>query len=228
MRIGLRYASNEYRAGLVERPVQQALVEVLRPGDSFFDVGANVGFFTLVASRSVGHSGSLHAFEARSDIARVAQRNLRRNGLSGEVLNVAVGDSDGTVELFVADHPGGSTIERSQAASIGRTEIVQQVTIDRLVASGRLPIPNVVKIDVEGAEPAVIRGMSTTLREHRPIVIFELDDQDSTRVESQFLEMQDRLADLGYRCERLAPSYADVSWQVIHAVARAHTAPGQG
>ena len=83
-----------------------------------------------------------------------------------------------------------------------------------------MKIPDLIKIDVEGAEPAVVRGMSRTLERHRPILIFELDDADPSAVEAQFVEMQTLLSDLGYGCERLDRSYADVGWHVIHAVAR--------
>ena len=134
MRIGLRYSSNDYRDGTIEEPVQRALASLLKPGDVFFDIGANIGFFSLVASRSLGREGSLYAFEARSGIAKAAKDNFRRNGLSAVVLPVAVGDTDGTAALLVAEHPGGSTIEPSKAVSTRRTELVDQVTVDRLIA----------------------------------------------------------------------------------------------
>ncbi len=219
-RLDVRYSSNDYRSGTVELPVQLALASLLRPGDVFFDVGANIGFFTLLASRSVGPRGSLYAFEARPDIARAAETNLRRNGVLGTVLSVAVGDSDGTVPLLIAAHPGGSTIEPSMAVDTVRTLMVEQVSVDSLLSSGLVPPPNVVKIDVEGAERAVLRGMSDTLKWHQPTLVFELDDADEARLESQYAEIRDQLADSGYRCERLAASYIDIGWHVMHAVAR--------
>jgi hypothetical protein len=124
------------------------------------------------------------------------------------------------VVLLVADHPGGSTIEPSKAVSTKRRQSVDQVTVDHLVATGRVEIPDVVKIDVEGAEPAVVRGMAATLERHQPSLLFELDDADSTTVEQQYVEMQTILRAFGYRCERLGDSYGDVGWHVIHAVAR--------
>lgn len=220
LRLGDRYASNNYRSGKIEEPVQQALGELLRPGDVYFDVGANVGFFTLVASRFTGSKGSLYAFEARPEIARTAKKNLRRNSIAATVLPVAVGDADGKVALLVADHPGGSTIEPSKAVSTTRTELVGQVTLDSLVATGGVEVPDLVKIDVEGAELAVLRGMTAILERHQPIVLFEVDDAMSSKVEAQYLEIQEMLSGFGYRCERLDPSYPNVSWSVIHAIAR--------
>lgn len=220
LRIGMRHASNDYPSGTVEEPVQRALGELLEPGDVFFDVGANIGFFTLVASRFVGDRGGLYAFEARASIAKSAEKNFRRNGLDAIVIPVAVGDSNGTTTLLVAEHPGGSTIEQSKAVTTLRVQSVDLVTLDHLVESGRVRVPDVVKIDVEGAEPAVVRGMHSTLERHRPIVLFELDDAELSKVERQYVDMQTMFSEVGYLCERLDPSYVDVGWHVIHAVAR--------
>lgn len=200
--------------------MQEAIRSLLQPGDVFVDVGANIGFFTLVASKSAGSTGQLFAFEARPDIARAAMGNLRRNGVEGTVVNAAVGDIDGRATLLVADHPGGSTIEPSMAVDVVRSVDVQQVAIDSMLATGRLPAPNVVKIDVEGAEVSVLRGMSQCLRNCRPVLIIELDGEKSDDVERRFRGLESLLAEYDYRCERLAPSYAHSNWNVVHFVAQ--------
>ncbi len=131
--------------------------------------------------------------------------------MDGMVMSVAVGDVDGTAALLVARHPGGSTIEPSTSVDAQRTVFVDQVTIDTLVTSGRLPPPNVVKIDVEGAEPAVLRGMSETLRAHRPRLIVELDAADDVQLDQSYAEVRNQLEEFGYRCERLTDSYTEIS-----------------
>ena len=185
--------------------MQLAVRSLLSPGDVFFDVGANVGFFSLVASRSVGNLGSLYAFEARSDIARAAEANFRRNHIQATVLPVAVADRDGTATLLVANHPGGATIEESAASDTHHAVTVEQVAIDTLIRTGRIPAPDVVKIDVEGAELAVIRGMTETMRTWRPHLVFEIDAPDRAGMEDRYTEARQVLAELGYRMHAPGP-----------------------
>jgi FkbM family methyltransferase len=220
MRIGLDLASNDYRSGLVERPVQEAIADAMRPGAVFFDVGANVGFFSLVAARASGGTARIVAFEPRADVASALAANARRNSLDITVLAVAAGDQGGTASLLVAEHPGGATTDASKATDTVRITHVPQVAIDDLVDAGTLPVPDVVKIDVEGSETAVVRGMSRTLRRGRTVVVFEVDAPTVAAVEQQYDEVVRLLDELGYTSSRLEPSYVGSGWNVIHAIAR--------
>jgi len=220
MRVGLHLASNDYRRGDIEVPVQQAVASLLEPGDVFFDVGANVGFFTLVAAGSVDGDATFVAFEPRADVARALESNLRRNDVVGSVRVAAVGAHTGVAPLLVAEHPGGATIEATKAYDTTRIEEVPQVSIDDLVERGEVPVPDLVKIDVEGAEPAVVRGMMRTLALERTIVVYEIDAPTPGEAEAQFDEVDALLSSLGYASERLEPSYGHTGWSVVHAVAR--------
>jgi len=219
-KIGLHLASNNYRSGDIERPVQNAIADAMFDGAVFFDIGANVGFFTLVAAGAVDDAATLVAFEPRADVAEALAKNMRRNQLDVDVWEAAVGDRDGTIELLVAGHPGGATIEPTKAVDTTGTCSVRQVTIDALVAKGLVPMPDVVKIDVEGAEPAVVRGMASTLRAGGPTVIYEIDAATSDEADDQFERVDSLLRDAGYTSVRLDPSYESSGWTVIHAIAR--------
>jgi FkbM family methyltransferase len=220
MRIGRLNASSDYGSE-VEMPVQQALAEALRDGDVFFDIGANVGFFTLVAARCVGPEGRLHAFEPRASNVAALRSNLQRNGLHDvRVWPVAVGAQDGTVTLLCDDHPGGATVEPSAAYSVTSEETVDMVTVDHLVETGQIEPPSVVKIDVEGAELAVLQGMTSTIRQHRPVIVYELDSPVAGEVEERNAEITALFDTLGYGVERLPDSYEGIPWHVLHAVAR--------
>jgi FkbM family methyltransferase len=222
MRVGRQYASNAYGDGAIELPVQHAIVEAVAPGDVFFDIGANVGFFTLVAAAALEGTGELHAFEARPAIAQALRRNVRRNQIEATVWPTAVGDHDGTATLHIAHHPGGSTLAASKASDVRTTMSVEVISLDSAIGDGRLPAPDVVKIDVEGSELEVLRGMIETLRSNRPVLIVEVDDQDAHEVERRFDELDVTLREVGYRCERLGQSYDSSSWNVIHFVATPH------
>ena len=220
LRIGLQQHSNYYRTGAVERPVQLAVRSLLSPGDVFFDVGANVGFFSLVASRSVGNLGSLYAFEARSDIARAAEANFPEESHSGDRTSGGRRRPRRNCDAARGEPSGVATIEESAASDTHHAVTVEQVAIDTLIRTGRIPAPDVVeKIDVEGAELAVIRGMTETMRTWRPHLVFEIDAPDRAGMEDRYTEARQVLAELGYRCTRLAPSYVGTGWHVLHAVA---------
>lgn len=220
-RMKRRAASNDYASGAVEMPVQRCIASTIQPGHVFFDIGANVGFFSLVAASSSNRSCRIFAFEARRSAARMLRRNLRANGMHGAVWEVAVGDHEGEVDLMVGEHPGGATIARDVAEPGAKPLRVPSITIDAAIESGRLPDPDVVKIDVEGAELAVLRGMARTLRRARPVVVFEVDAPSSADAEQRYASVVSVLADSGYLCTRLEPSYQDTGWHVIHGWATA-------
>ena len=173
---GLRLNAAEgklgYAFGENEPEVQQTLVELLRAGDVFYDVGANIGFFTLIGARLVGPAGMVHAFEPLAALADALRENVALNGFGNVVVRRAAAySSAGVAELDVG---AGTTAAHLVEEGSARTVQVQLQRVDDLVAAGEIQPPTVVKIDVEGAEDHVLVGMWNTLTEHRPTVICEL------------------------------------------------------
>jgi FkbM family methyltransferase len=214
-------SSAAYAAGTNELPVQLALADALRPGDAFLDVGANVGFFSFLAARLVGVSGSVHALEPVPVNAERIRAGARRNRLSQvEVHEVAAASSSGTATLLLAEHPGGAVIASAGAPPDPAGELrVTTVTVDALVAGGVVPSPHVVKIDVEGAELDVLEGMTSVLALGRATVLCEVDAGDDDRLAVKERAVSDHLRSFGCSVERLPPSYAG-PWRVAHLVAR--------
>jgi FkbM family methyltransferase len=213
MKIELGPSRISYRLGTAEPELQRFLAEELRPGAVYFDIGANVGFFTLVGASVVGETGSVVAFEPFPANAELLRRNVERNGLR----NVHV------VEAAVAGHDGVGTLDPGgddQAGSLSDDgEIpVQVVTVDDQVRRGTPP-PNVMKIDVEGAEMETLKGAAATLARHRPTIVCEihavgprLDEHPVPRY----------LTELGYAVAWLEPEAAsDPHFWAPHVVARA-------
>ncbi len=221
LRISLRQASADYAAGDNERPVQDALARHLRPGDVFFDVGANVGFFTILAARLVGPTGRVVALEAVPRNARRVVANARRNGLGNvTVLALAAGAGTGTATLNLARHPGGAVLASAGVPPDASGTITVPVrSIDDLAASEDLPPPTVCKIDVEGAEEAVLDGMVHTLRTLRPVLVVEMDDGEAEVVARRASALADRLDAVGYDVEPLPGSYSGDGWHVAHTLA---------
>ena len=165
-----------YWLGTHEEAIQEALAARVRPGFVVYDVGAHVGFFTLLASRLVGDSGLVYAIEPRPDNLERLRRNVEANGARNvEVVAVAASDREGDAAFIM----GGSTLEGRLAAGAERSAAsVRTATIDALVRDGMTP-PDVIKIDVEGAEGAVIRGASRTIDVRRPILLLEVHSRDA-------------------------------------------------
>jgi FkbM family methyltransferase len=221
LHIGQELASADYSTGTNEPAVQDAIVGHLRPGDTFLDVGANVGFFSLLAARVVGPAGTVVAMEAVPDVARCVEANAHRNSLSNiRVLPVAAGARSGTAQLALARHPGGAVLASAGTPpDATRTIDVPVVAIDDLVRRADIPPPNVVKIDVEGAEDSVLDGLGETLTTTRPTLVIELDDASAQGLERRADDLVRRLRALDYRVDRLPAAYSGGSWNVAHYVA---------
>jgi FkbM family methyltransferase len=212
-----RFASGQY-----ERPVQDALASLVRPGDVCCDIGANLGFFSILLSRFSGPTGSIYAFEPVPDNASLIEGNARLNRMENiKVSTLALSCADGKGELLLARHVGGAVLKSVGAPpDLAGSITVETASLDALVEHGRVEPPDVVKIDVEGAEMEVLRGMEQVLRKWAPALIVELDDSTVTACERKVFTCRSFLHELGYRTEILPASYPDGRWFVRHVLAR--------
>jgi FkbM family methyltransferase len=153
-------------------PVELAAFRAaLRPGDHALDVGANVGPYTLLFARCVGPSGRVLALEPAPEAFDGLTRHVALNGFADRVtpLNVAASDRAGTARLAVdgfqgTNHLVGGGSTESDRTTDGAASIeVRTVTVDELCERERIR-PALLKVDVEGAEMAVLRGAAETIR----------------------------------------------------------------
>lgn len=141
--------------------------ELVRPGMTVVDIGANVGWYTLLAAQNVGPTGRVVAFEANPRLATLVRRSVDVNGFTATtaVEATAVADRCGDVTLHVlAEHHGSSTIEKDflTFADPHETLTVPATTLDAYVEAHGLQV-DLVKIDAEGAEPLIVRGARETI-----------------------------------------------------------------
>jgi FkbM family methyltransferase len=168
----------QYLTGDAETVVQETLAETLKPGQVVYDVGANIGFFTIICSRLVGARGRVYAFEPMPESAATLRHNVAINSLDNTlVVEKAVSSTTDRAELLISDW---SAFHALKAEEISPPEHargvvpVETVTLDDYVSTGGGQPPDVVKIDVEGAELEVIKGMTGLLSARRPLLICEL------------------------------------------------------
>ncbi len=149
----------------------------LRPGMTYFDIGAHLGEHVLEAAKCVGPSGEVHAFEPAPKIHAYLARNIEANALRNVKLNrLAMSDSDGVIHFQERDDPALSSVQLHSDAS---TIQVDCMRVDHYWRESAKPI-DLIKVDVEGAEESVVKGTTGLLR--RPVWIFEYSPANSTRL----------------------------------------------
>jgi FkbM family methyltransferase len=151
--------------GTYEIELQRLISRNVKPGQVFYDVGANVGFFSLLASTAVTPAGCVIAFEPLPRNIALLRANLALN----DVDNVRLHES------AVADGSGSTLFSNDASPSMGRMAAqegirVATIAIDALVGSGEVPPPQVMKMDIEGAESLALAGARHTLMKHRPLI----------------------------------------------------------
>lgn len=181
--------------GWYENDKQRLIAREVRTGSVFYDVGANVGFHTLLAAKLVG-SGKVFAFEPSPRNLEYLRRHVALNALDNvTVLDSAVSDRDQMLR-FQIERTG---FAGSLSDSSGGID-VNSVTLDALVAGGKIPPPNYIKMDIEGAELLALRGAEQLLCAYHPEIFLATHGHEVDRQCCELLES------IGYRIERLSPS----------------------
>jgi FkbM family methyltransferase len=162
------------RFGVYEFAVSQLVREYLAPGDVFVDVGANIGYYSVIAAAVVGNSGAVYAFEPSARIRARLERNMELNGLRQiTVRPEAVTEQSGVVRLVEPEGVGNDGLAYVHTNGGDAGVEVQAVRLDELPEFADRP-PHLIKVDVEGGEPAVFRGSASLLqRSDAPSIIFE-------------------------------------------------------
>ncbi len=197
-----------YRAGRYERPVLDALAELLAPGMEFIDAGAFLGYFTLAAAVRVEARGRVWAFEPCAASRRLLERSVSRNRLTNvTVVAMALGAEPGVGVLSPSANPSMARLARAGTEGAAPVEVT---TLDRWCGESGAR-PNVIKIDVEGAELDVLTGAAETLHRHRPWLIIEahVGSGLGPGLGASPARLVEWLREAGYRVRPLAAGQAD-------------------
>jgi FkbM family methyltransferase len=182
--------------GVTEPEVQVALLQHLRPGMTFYDIGANIGFLSLLAARLVGKHGRVIAFEADPEVASRFREHVECNEFSWATLEEKAVWSESRRILFARADPKaspdrglGHVVDSVSADTIE----IDALSLDDFVRTSGVA-PDFIKCDVEGAEVEVFRGAQRLLAEKRPGILCEIHSEENRRV------LLDEFVRLGYAC----------------------------
>lgn len=198
MRINLQI-DKAFMYGTFEPALCRVIRERVKPGWTCWDIGANAGYFSLLLSSQVGARGSVYAFEPLPAIFSTLQENITLNRLDSIVhcACLALSDSSGFQELSFRSEAltgGGSLVSSNPAglnAEIIKTRVRAQSGDDYWAALNSASRVAFIKIDVEGAEGLVIRGLRNTIQADHPLIAMEVHPgEDSTAAQARHLLSQ--------------------------------------
>jgi len=181
--------------GTSERHLQRIIREYVAAGDTVYDIGANIGYVSLSLAKLVGPSGRVIAFEPVPKNVDYFRESIRINQLSNvQLLEFAASDHCGEAVIRIAENLSTASLVWHRNNPSATELTIRTVQIDKLVESGDLGYPRFVKIDVEGAEGSVLKGMLRTVAAAKPVLFIECSDAGR---ETTWPLLQE----LGYHCQ---------------------------
>lgn len=191
--------------GVWEASETAAFLTHLRKGMAVFDVGANIGYYTLLAARAVGPSGRVWAFEPEPHNFALLTRNAAESGFTNvRLVNAAVSDRAGVLRLHLDDaNFGAHSLEAgSVRTSSGRSVEVETVSLDRYADEALSCEAGVlVKVDVQGAEALVVAGAQRLFELPNVTVFLEIWPEALARAQADAADLLAALEGLGFRFE---------------------------
>lgn len=199
------HTEKDYWLGTYEPELQAAIKQLIQHGNVVFDVGANIGYISLLLARAVGTTGKVFAFEALPDNLKRLRENTALNpeGSRVSVVPNAVVDKSGMIKFLVGPSPGtGKTLGSAGREMVYKDSIsVEGISLDDFVYNKGKPYPQVVKMDIEGGEILALRGMQRVLNEAHPTMLLELHGEDCVKA------AWETLIEAGYRISRMVPGF---------------------
>lgn len=184
--------------GMYERHLSWFLRHNLHSGDVFFDVGANVGYHTVLAAQVVGPSGRVISFEPHPAMRRLLTRNIAGNGLTNVTVDPrALSSSSGSARLdFDLFDSGATSVALDSSPTDGKTEVTI-TTLDQACMDHGI-VPFITKIDAEGLEADILMGGSQLFTKRRSVIVMEFCPANNHRSRNSFRSALSWLGEIGY------------------------------
>jgi FkbM family methyltransferase len=191
-----------YVSGIWEPEVTGAFRALIKPGDTVFDIGGDAGYYTLLFRKCAGESGHVVVFEPIPKAYERIKENLALNAFTNcTLVKEALGSQAGS---FVLERPFEDSRINLTKSAAGESDITVQVErFDTLADQLSLPVPDLIKIDVEGAELEVLRGMERLVADHHPDFVIELHPQHLPQFGASVEDVLNWLRQRGYQLRAL-------------------------
>jgi FkbM family methyltransferase len=187
-----------YLFGTYELPTTRFMRRFLKQGNVALDVGANIGYISLLFSQCVGEHGTVLSLEPEQANFRALSEHIRMNNASNIVaLQEAASTQAGTMKLYLFDDNYGAHSLVTGGGGQHFTEVATD-TLDNIVQRHGLSTIHLIKIDIEGAELEALQGMSQILKTHRPVLILEMNEEAQQQRNSSTQVLKDILHEHGY------------------------------
>ena len=185
--------------GYYEKESGDLLKKIIKPGDMFLDLGANIGYFSLLVANN-SPSVKVISFEPVAGLFQNMNDNISLNNIKNiSTINAAVGEISEEKELFVSapDNLGMSSFHQPENFS-GKTERVKVVTMDDWFETSGLPKIDIIKLDIEGSELGALKGMKEVLQEQKPVLIVEINTETLSMFNLKPSDIYDHLKQLHF------------------------------
>ncbi|MDD5544857.1 MAG: FkbM family methyltransferase [Acidobacteriia bacterium] len=193
-----------YWWGTYEPEIQQLFRKMIRPGSVLVDVGANVGFYSLLASKLVGNKGQVYAIEPFPRNVKILERHLQLNHIPNvTVFALAVSDACGMRGFLEGENPSVGHLGEAN------TSTVETVTLDSLLEQGLILPPQFIKMDIEGEERSALSGAERLLLRYHPTLFLSTHGYVLDNECSSFL------SPLGYKLEKVKDGFVDGFYEVL-------------
>jgi FkbM family methyltransferase len=208
MRLDLQ-TEKDYWLGTYELDLQAAVAELVQPGWVAYDVGANIGYISLLLAQTVGQPGRIFAFEALPANIERLRAHVALNDLASRVVVIpaAVAAASQPVRFLIGPSGAMGKAEGSAGRAEGHAESLEVpgICLDDFVYREGNPAPQVIKMDIEGGEVLALKGMPRLLAEAHPLILLELHGPEAARL------AWESLTAAGYHICRMARGYPCVN-----------------
>lgn len=203
VRVGDQLSGEIFYHGCHEPQLTSLLLPFLSPGMTVFDIGANIGYYTVLMARRIGPAGMVHSFEINENVIDLLEENIRSANVGNvKIVKRAVASTTGQRQFFVphAGDEGEGSLNKSNRYEPSKTVKVSSVSLDDYVEENKIKKVDFIKIDVEGAEYEVFEGAKNLLSSNdKPVVMFEALDTACMNFGVNWLDVVEKLKSFGYR-----------------------------
>jgi FkbM family methyltransferase len=203
VRVGDQVSRMIFENGAYEPHLTSLLLPFIKPGMTVFDIGANIGYYTVLLARRVGDQGAVHAFEINDKVLDLLEENIRMAHLTNvTVVKKAIAKTTGEAEFFLpreGDEAEGSLRKSNRYDALSVVQ-VKTVSIDDYVHEHGIQRVDCIKIDVEGAEYEAFQGATKLLSsKDKPVIMFEALDSACVNFGVTWYQVIKQVSDFGYR-----------------------------